>query len=1207
MLFLVLRRVPRSFTILALLATNLVISMPAPPSKRSPEDAPSGFSNVPKILEIQLPLKIASKDDLVAWAKYVMGLMASRINITLTAVKETPPKVSGNTRNPSNVKQPQNIKSSTPRVVENLKQMGNFQAFATSKSFDNGRYAENFKNAGNGRHYENTRNPAIVRPLESGRHTENMRSPSRHMNFPTPKENLIATTNLPTLGNTGLTLRNSFGNAQTYPSFVNFGISPSTIQSPLEITANINLPRPRIREQDYRGTFDVASPLKLNVQPFVPEIPNFVNIKDIDLFRNANTVTTPSRAYLPVTTDSIKFPTDPFATRYFFDGVERNISSNLGVLHSDVRITTHRPLVFNEEIPLPVKSVDVTARRNLSTSLQPLFKLPFEAVITITRENSGEVTTSKTETDKYFFLPTREPPDLFPPYFDTNYTLTNESDQINVVFEDGSKVTETMKGKKKDQRKKQEKKKNNSSKQTSKKQNTTTKKPSPITQLVRMFAALRKNNNTGLTTELTPPPLKPQLFPTPVRTQVSTERPVSSLTKKNRVKVKGCDQKKLTRLPSCCRVIGRSKMTKRTDMFRALTPFIGSIKSKAICVIEFVESVMHSKEGSLCFRVPVTGCQLINYAYPILVLKPVDAHVTQRSIYEIKKIHLSLCFWGPLNQKRRDELHEKRRWTRSFHSRGTIRDHCCLLDGFSLRQGRRNQTSLAQNLEDDDDGDSNNASENNSNENNDDDKSEGNGEDSGTKESISDESEDDSDYDDDDEDEGGGSIKAIISLLQLVGPILEDLSDPDSDADIAEVIQAAIPILQDLSEGDGETGPIDFAGVLVPVLMQLSEGPDGPRDSGAILSPLIQLIAPLSGPLSGPLIVPLSRQISKVNQGVFYLQILFHFVLQRVSNEFQPPEGGGSNSGDLLMGLSGPLSEPTGPGKMSFLSKVTAALVSSLSKTSTYGKGASAISNLVKEIVTGSVAGSSAGSSRNKDTYGAPTSYGGDHGNSYGPVLDYSQIRYPKLKYEIKFNLPCDLRPSNLLSHSVTLCLSTFQPGPPSSNVNPLDLLGSSIKDILNAIVKVVATLVSAIAGLLGASSGGSSESPPPAYGPPSTRPSTYGAPSSYMVAPRQPLTGNTHMIYEEENEYVQVIIHYGRVIIQGCRTRHQPRLLSIRPDSRLDPFHTIKHFFARIFQSMTNHRNSYPNFHFLSTDEGILTFREIDTLQTVACMTLVK
>lgn len=526
MLFL-LRRASRFYSILALLMANLATSMPAPPAKRSPEDAANGFSNVPKILEIQLPLKIASKDDLVAWAKYVMGLMASRINITLTTVKETAPKISTTSRNPTSIKPPQSIKSPPHKGPENMKPTGSIQAFAVGKNFENSRYAESFRNLANARNYEYAKNSGTVRPLDNGRRSENIRIPLRSVNLPSPKEKLIATTNVPVLGTTGLTLK-SFGNTQTYPNFATFGISPTTIQSPLEITANINLAR--IKEQDFKGAFDVASPLRYDGrQMFIPQIPNFIDVQNIDLFRNINTLSPPTRAYLPVTTaDSVKYPTDPFATRYFFDGLERNISSNLGVLPSDVAPTTQRPSIFNEEIPLPVQSIDLTPRKNSSGTSSPTFKLPFEAVITITRENSGEVTTTGSNKDKYYVVPGRGPLDAFPPYFDTNYTLTNESDQINVVFEDGSQVTESMSGKKKE-----EKKKNGSSKQKKQK----TKGPSPLVQIVKMFAALRRNNSSSLPTDLTPPPLKQQKFPTPPRTEVSTQRPVSSLAKRTRVKV----------------------------------------------------------------------------------------------------------------------------------------------------------------------------------------------------------------------------------------------------------------------------------------------------------------------------------------------------------------------------------------------------------------------------------------------------------------------------------------------------------------------------------------------------------------------------------------------------------------------------------------------------------------------------------------------
>ncbi|XP_076620371.1 uncharacterized protein LOC143341370 [Colletes latitarsis] len=804
MLFLLSRGSPRSFPVLALLATNLVISMPAPPTKRSPGDASgdgkNGFSNAPKVLEIQLPLKIATKDDLVAWAKYVMGLMASKINITLAAVKETP-KASENIRNPSNVKQSRN--NSGFRVAENAKQSGNTRVYATAMNMGNSRYAENVRNYGDPRNFERNMNLGTVRPAENGRQPDNARIPSRLTNFSTPKEKPIAVSNLPNTANIGL------GNRQPFSTFAALGVADTTIHSPLAITANINVPRPRIKEQDFKEAFQAANSLKVGGAEhlFVPSFPDFgpvLDIKGNDIFKNFNTVSPPPRTYLPVTTiDSIKFPNDPFVTRYFFDGVERNISNNIGLQPSDIMFTTLRPLIFNEEIPLPVKSVDLTTQKNVSNPLKPLFRLPFEAVITITREDTSEPTTLKTDKDKYYAVPTRNPPDQFPPYFDTNYTITNESGQINVVFDDGSQVTESLN---RNEKKKQEKKKKESSNKQPQKTEKTPKRPSTISRLIKAFLTLRKNDT--LPVDLTPPPLQPQKlttqkFTTPQRTQTYPERPSSS------------------------------------------------------------------------------------------------------------------------------------------------------------RHGNRNRTILAQRLEDDDD-DDDSGSEKTSDEDGGD--GDGNGGDDdddndGDKEDSSDESGSSESESSEEEEEPGGSVQAVISLLQLAAPILDDLSDPESDADIRDVLQAGLPLLEELSEGDGENPGVDIPGLLVPILLQLSAGPEGRRDSAAILTPLLQLSAPLIGPLSGPLIVPLSHQSSN------------------------PPGKGGSSIGALVKTSLGPLLEPPAPGKMPPLTNLVAGIVSSLSKN---GKGKSDITSLVKAVIAGSVAGSSAGSSGgHRDTYAAPTNYGGD---SYHPV-----------------------------------------------------------------------------------------------------------------------------------------------------------------------------------------------------------------------------
>ncbi|XP_033337732.2 uncharacterized protein LOC117226995 isoform X2 [Megalopta genalis] len=847
--------VPRgSHTVLALIITHLVISMPAPPVKRSPEltgDPRNGFSSVPKILEIQLPLKIATKDDLVAWAKYVMGLMASRINITLATVKDTTENPLDPTRNPSNYKQMQSFKTSGFKNLDPGKPAGAMKAYA--KNFETSRYAENVKN------YDRNKGPAEFRIQDTNKYPEKSRIPAPR------KESVISTPSLQAFTTGPLTAKNFLGIRPT--TFATLGIGDTTVHSPFEIKANINVARPEIKESLIKSTFDMANALKINEQQlFVPTFPDFgvFSPKNIDIF-NAETVPPPPRTYLPVTTtDNIRFPSDSFATRYFFDGIERNVTSNLGILPVDLRYTTIKPVSFGEEIPLPVKSLELATRKNSTSPPKRILNVPFEAVITFTREAKIEPTTSKSDNEKQFIPPTRDPPDAFPPYFDNNFTVTNESGQINVVFDDGSQVTEKVNATKKSERKKKKKEKErekDKDKERDKEKDRDKerpKKPSMIAQLLKVFTALRNtpNANNSLSVDLSPPPLKPPLsFPLPQRAPQKQEptpppRPPQSFPQRQQ------------------------------------------------------------------------GYPQSPQSYP----------------------------QSPQTYPQKPQTYPQHPQT--YPPKAS-----------ESRQGRRNQTSLAQELEDDDDdGDSGNSGEDKSEEDkSEEDKSD---QDEGSKpkdEVESDEdnggssesSSDESDYSDEDDGEGG-SVQAIINLLELAAPILEDLSDPESDTNISDVLEAAVPLLEDLSNGDGVNPGFDVAGILVPILLQISGGPEGMGDSVAILTPLLQVLAPLIGPLSGPLLVPLSRQSSN------------------------PPNQGASSSGNLIMNLSGPLSE-SGPGMTSMLQKLVAGVVSSLSKNS---GGGSDITSLIKAIVAGSISGTSASSSGPRgDSYGAPTSYGGD---SYG-------------------------------------------------------------------------------------------------------------------------------------------------------------------------------------------------------------------------------
>ncbi|XP_018311907.1 uncharacterized protein, partial [Mycetomoellerius zeteki] len=257
-------------------------------------------------------------------------------------------------------------------------------------------------------------------------------------------------------------------------------------------------------------------------------------------------------------------------------------------------------------------------------------------------------------------------------------------------------------------------------------------------------------------------------------------------------------------------------------------------------------------------------------------------------------------------------------------------------------RGRPNETFQAQQLsEDDDENDDNgngaNGNGDNGNGDNENDDIENNDDDDNGPQTEAQE-------EDEDEEEKGGSIQALIELLPLAAPILEELSDPESDVDIAEVLQGAIPLLEGLSDPEEEDG-VDIPAVLLPLSQKLSEGPEGQgSDSGAILGPIIQLIAPLSGPLSGPLIGPLSRSSSG-------------------------PEGV-QGSASVFAASGEPLSKPQGPYGQSVLSSFIAGITAKLSKESAASASESDVKSLVSSIVSGVLAGASAGSKGHKSGYG---------------------------------------------------------------------------------------------------------------------------------------------------------------------------------------------------------------------------------------------
>lgn len=504
--------------------TNLVISMPAPPPSRRSFEAASGdvagFSNVPKILEIQLPLRIATKEDLVAWARYVMGLMASRINITLTTVKESPSRVVGGGTEKM-------AKQARQYPVRNNPAYRYFEADGSTamdddglrhlvKSFENARYAENARSLGRATSIDKIPAPVrIVGDVENSARNGDVQS--------------YSTSRLPTIAMVdGAIGKSSFNDRRPIFQPI-FAISDSTIPSPLDV--NI----PGASKHPIDDSFDSANSLKTgDRQLFVPQFPNFgpaIELKPNDIFPTS-AVSPPTRAYLPVATttvaahDNVEFPNDPFVARYLLYG--RNVSSNL-------LPDTVAPLL--EIASSPPTGRNVSPSRNdigNTTTATPLFNVPFEAVITFTRDHIRPTADSRDEGGEYSALE-----DRFPPYFEytSNRTLTNESGQINVVLDDEGRTIEAGV---KEERRKEERKKDEGSKGKKSKKRKPEKKTSPLGQLIKSFAALRRNST--LATNLAPPlPSKQQTssttqripsrqeIPPPTRTQLysTTEKTVS--------------------------------------------------------------------------------------------------------------------------------------------------------------------------------------------------------------------------------------------------------------------------------------------------------------------------------------------------------------------------------------------------------------------------------------------------------------------------------------------------------------------------------------------------------------------------------------------------------------------------------------------------------------------------------------------------------
>lgn len=374
MLFVLSRILSRSNCILILIISDLAVSAPFKSRKRSTSGSEQGFSASPRILEIQLPLKIASKQDLVAWSKYVMSLVASKVNFTSSGLKDAQSAEKRVSLADNSVTKSKEVMKKTP--FSEKRQGFNYPARRLK-----------------GPHMQRGDEKVMAYPLSLGETkitTSNPQDP-----FSLPSSNINGATN--------------FANS------------------------NVN----------FNANFE---------NPFQQS--------EIDTFGNFGNMLAQS-PYFPMS-----------------KAFDNELGQTL-------------PIVINDELTT-----------NLSRLGEPLLTFPFQAVITINSQLPAATTSIlNTQPKDYFAFRTRDPLSQFEKDFEKNYTLTNESGQINVVFNDSGTNTNRKKTNEfarkeeneeeeedqDEQKKKSEKKAKSTKKQKSRKQQ------SPIlSDLLRMLGILRR-------------------------------------------------------------------------------------------------------------------------------------------------------------------------------------------------------------------------------------------------------------------------------------------------------------------------------------------------------------------------------------------------------------------------------------------------------------------------------------------------------------------------------------------------------------------------------------------------------------------------------------------------------------------------------------------------------------------------------------------
>lgn len=406
MLLVLSRLLSRSNCILILIMSDLAISAPFKSRKRSPSESEQGFSASPRIMEIQLPLKITSKQDLVAWSKYVMSLVASKVNFTSTSLKDA-------------------ISEKRVSLADN--------SAAKSK--------ETMKKA----------------PINEKRQGFNY--PARRLTAPH--------------------MRRGDEKVMAYPlPLGGMKVPTSNPQDPF------NLP-----SSDINGPTDLAN---FNAN-FNANFENPFQQSEIDTFGNFDILTQSPYLPMPLKTSDIAMYRN---TSGFENPVKLQTTKNsLNILKAyDNELGQTLPIAVNDEL----------TATNLSHLGEPLLTFPFQAVITITSQLPTATTILNTQPKDYFAFRPSDPLHEFSQFerdFEKNYTLTNESGQIDVVFNDlgrdanRKKSNENVKKAENEEEEREQdgqRKKNEKKTKGARKQNSIKRQSSVLGDLLRMLGILRK-------------------------------------------------------------------------------------------------------------------------------------------------------------------------------------------------------------------------------------------------------------------------------------------------------------------------------------------------------------------------------------------------------------------------------------------------------------------------------------------------------------------------------------------------------------------------------------------------------------------------------------------------------------------------------------------------------------------------------------------